>query len=68
MFSNAGVIASAPFDDTSWDAVERLPRIDLSGRLIGLQAPLPLLNDTASSLCMSACSAPAIFGSANLVG
>ena len=68
MFNNAGVIASAPFDDMPWDAVERLLRINLFGMLIGVQLALPLLKRTPGSLCMSTCSASAIFGSANLVG
>ena len=68
MFNNAGVIASAPLDATPWAGLERLLRVNLFGVLIGVQAALPHLKATPGSLCMSTCSASAIFGSANLVG
>ncbi len=66
LFNNAGIISSAPFDETSWEAVERLLRINLFGVMIGIQAALPLLKRTPGSLCFSTCSASAIYGSANL--
>ena len=67
LFNNAGVILNSPLDDTAWEAVERVLRINLFGMLIGVQAALPFLKRTQGSLCMSTCSASAIFGSANLV-
>ena len=67
LFNNAGVIMSAPLDATPWEAVERLLRVNLFGVLIGVQTALPRLKATQGSLCMSTCSASAIFGSANLV-
>ena len=66
LFNNAGVIAGAPLDAMSWEAVERILRINLFGVFIGVQAALPLLKATPGSLCMSTCSASAIYGSANL--
>ena len=66
LFNNAGVIASSPLDETPWEAVERLLRINLFGVMIGMQTALPLLKATPGSLCVSTCSASAIFGSANL--
>ena len=67
LFNNAGVIASAPLDESSWEAVERVLRINLHGVMAGVHAALPLLKATAGSLCFTTCSASAIFGSANLV-
>ena len=66
LFNNAGVIAGAPLDAMPWEAVERILRINLFGVFIGVQAALPLLKATPGSLCMSTCSASAIYGSANL--
>ena len=66
LFNNAGVIASAPLDQATWEAVERLLRINLFGAMIGTQAALPLLKATPGSLVFSTCSASAVFGSANL--
>ncbi len=68
IFNNAGVILDSPLEETPWEAIERLLRINLFGMLIGAQAALPFLKRTEGSLCMSTCSASAIFGSANLVG
>ena len=66
LFSNAGVISSAPLDEMAWETVERTLRINLFGAMIGAQAAIPLLKATPGSLCISTCSASAIFGSANL--
>ncbi len=66
LFNNAGVIASTPLDEMSWEAAERVLRINLFGTMIGVQAALPLLKATPGSLCFSTSSASAIFGSANL--
>ena len=66
LFNNAGVIAGAPLDAMPWATVERILRINLFGPFIGVQTALPLLKATPGSLCMSTCSASAIYGSANL--
>ena len=66
LFGNAGVISSGPLDETPWETVERTLRINLFGAMIGAQAAIPLLKATPGSLCISTCSASAIFGSANL--
>lgn len=66
LFNNAGVIAGAPLDTMAWEVVEHILRINLFGVFIGVQAGLPLLKATEGSLCMSTCSASAIYGSANL--
>ena len=66
LFSNAGIIFGAPLDQTPWDQVERLLRVNLFGVINGVQTAMPLLKATANSLCMSTCSAAAIFGSADV--
>ena len=66
LFGNAGVISSAPLDEVPWETVERTLRINLFGAMIGAQVAIPLLKATPGSLCISTCSASAIFGSANL--
>ncbi len=66
MFGNAGVISSAALDEMAWETVERVLRINLFGVMIGAQAAIPFLKATPGSLCISTCSASAIFGSANL--
>ncbi len=66
LFGNAGVITAAALDEMAWETVERVLRINLFGAMIGAQSAIPFLKATPGSLCISTCSASAIFGSANL--
>ncbi len=66
LHNNAGIIATAPFDEMTWETIERIVSINLFGTMIGIRAGLPLLRRTSGSLCFSTCSASAIFGSAGI--
>ena len=67
MFSNAG-IGGTPglFDENSWDDLMRVVQVNFFGVMIGIRAAIPLLRDTAGSLCLTNASSSAIWGTAGI--
>jgi len=62
LLSNAGIDAKGPFGDMAWDRVRAVVEVNLLGAMSVIHAALPLLKNTAGSLCLSTASGSAIFG------
>ena len=66
LFNNAGIEAKGRFETMPWDKVVAIVNVNLLAGMSLIQVCLPLLKATDGSLCLSASSASAIFGTAGL--
>lgn len=66
LYNNAGIGRGGPFADQPFEDVLDVVRVNFIGVLIGVHAALPLLRNTANSLCFTTSSSSATFGMANI--
>lgn len=66
LFSNAGIDAKGRFESMAWEKIVAIVDVNLLAGLSLIHATVPLLKATPGSLCLSTCSASAIFGTADL--
>ena len=66
LFNNAGIGSMGFFEDIPYEETRRMIDVNLIGVVNGVYAALPLLADTAGSLCFSTSSSAATYGSPRL--
>lgn len=64
MFNNAGIAPGAWFEEMPMETIRQIIDINVMGVIIGIRAALPLLKETAGSLCISTSSSVATYGHA----
>lgn len=62
MFNNAGIAIGGRLDEMPFEKVVATVNVNLVGVLNGIHAAIPLLRETANSLCFSTSSSAATFG------
>ena len=66
LFNNAGIGTGGLLDEMPWEDVMRIVNVNFIGVLLGVRAGMPLLKNTAGSLCLITSSSSAIFGTAGI--
>ena len=66
LFNNAGVPSGGPFEQNSWDLIDRTVAINLGGVINGARIGHAYLARTPGSCLLNTASASAIYGSAGL--
>ncbi len=66
MFNNAGIVFAGYLDDVPFEKVRSMVEVNLMGVLNGIHAAIPLLKNTADSLCFTTSSSAATFGTSGI--
>ncbi len=64
LFNNAGIAPGGWFDEMEVSVLEQTISVNVLGVMYGIRAALPLLQNTANSLCISTSSSVATYGHA----